>query len=346
MGGSGDGEPASARLSRSPADLDARSWKFVVRRVVRGFGVDGCPDIAASLTFYASLALIPAVMVFVSLIGILGREGETLRLIEDVTRALAAPESAHVLADVLDELAESSVAAVALVAGLVLTVWAGARYVASLGRGMNRVYGVEEGRPLWRLKFTQVWVTVVMLISVFAASVFFAISGPVAEAIGESLGIGESVRAGWTVIRWPVLAIIVVFVVAFLTYFAPNVKHPRFRWMSIGAAASILVLIAATLLFALYLANFAHYELIYGSLTTIIVFLLWLWFANMALMVGVELDVAIERARELRAGTPAEKGVQLPLRDTDRIRRSARRDREERAEARRLRTGDEDGRDV
>ena len=342
MGESAGGEHASARAIRSPADLDARSWKFVGRKVVRGFVADGCPDIAASLAFYATLALIPAVMVFVSLVGMLDREGETVRLIEDVTRTLAAPEAAGVLGDVLDELADSSVAGVALTGGLVLAVWAGARYVAAYGRAMNRIYGVEEGRPFWRLKLTQVWVTLVVLIASFVASVLFAVSSPVADAIGESFGVGDALLTLWTVIRWPVLGIIIVFIVAFLSYSAPNVKHPRFRWMSIGAAAAILVLVAATLLFALYVSNFARYELIYGSLTAVIVFLLWLWLANMALMVGVEIDAEVERARELRAGAPAETRVQLPLRDASRIRKSARRDRDERAEARRLRVGGDD----
>ncbi|WP_102192064.1 YihY/virulence factor BrkB family protein [Microbacterium aurantiacum] len=342
MGEGGGAEPTSARATRSPADLDSRSWKFVVRKVVHGFVSDGCPDIAATLTFYAVLALIPAVVVLVSLVGILGQGRETLRLVEDVTRAVA-PEAAHGISDALEELASSSVAPVALAAGLAITVWAGARYVAAYGRGMNRIYGVEEGRPLWRLKLTQVWVFSVVMVAVAAATVLFAVSGPLAEAIGESLGLGESALTLWSVLRWPVLAVIVVFVVAFLSYSAPNVKHPRFRWMSIGAAAALLVLVAATLLFMLYVSNFAHYEVIYGSLTAVIVFLLWLWLANVSLMIGVEIDAEVERARELRAGAPAEARVQLPLRDADRIRQTARRDRDERAEARRLREGEDEG---
>ncbi|MFJ2552567.1 YihY/virulence factor BrkB family protein [Microbacterium sp. NPDC087591] len=321
----------------SPNDLDARSWRFVARSVIRKFGADGAGDIAAGLTFHAVLALIPAIMVVVSVVSLLGKESETVTLVLEVSRAVASPEVAKGLASVVDMLAESSIAGLALLTGLALTIWAGARYIAVLGRGMNRVYDVEEGRRGWALKLMQLAVSVLLFVAVLAVAALLALSEPVARAIGDALSLGDSVLIAWQILRWPLLAAIVIAAVAFLYDRAPNVRHVKFRWVSLGAGIAILVLIVASALFSLYVSNIVDYDRVYGPLAGAIIFLLWMWIANLALMLGVEFDAAVERARELRAGEPAEFRVQLPLRDDTQIKSKNRRSSEEVAEARELR---------
>ncbi|MDQ0644274.1 YihY/virulence factor BrkB family protein [Microbacterium murale] len=317
--------------------MTKRSWTFAIRRIFRAFAADGCADIAASLAFYAILALLPASMVGFSILSVLGRDDETAQILLEVVRAVAPEEAATGVGDFLGELADLRMSGLLLVFGVLLSIWSVARYVGVLGRGMNRIYGVEEGRRLWTLKLNQLAIAVVTIFCAAIAVLLIVGSGPVAEAIGTSLGLGEAVLVVWRIARWPLLILIVLFVVALLYYFTPNVRPPRFRWMSLGAAVAILVLAIASAGFGLYIANFSNYDRVYGSFAGVIVFALWMWIANMALLVGVEFDTELERIRELRAGVPAETQVQLPLRDAGRIAKVVRKDRADAADARRIR---------
>ncbi|MCE7482992.1 MULTISPECIES: YihY/virulence factor BrkB family protein [Microbacterium] len=317
--------------------MTTRSWTFVFRRIFRAFLADGCADIAASLAFYAILALLPATMVGFSILSVLGRDDETAQILMDVVRAVAPEEAAAGLGDFLGELSELRMSGLLLVFGLLLSIWSVARYVGVLGRGMNRIYGVEEGRRIWTLKPIQLVIALVTIVCAVIAVLFIVGSGPVAHAVGNALGLGETVLFVWRIARWPLLVVLVVFVIAFLYYFSPNIRPPRFRLISLGAAVALAVLAVASAGFGLYIANFANYERVYGSFAGVIVFALWMWIANMALLVGVQFDTELERVRELRRGVPAETQVQLPLRDASRIAAVVRNDRADTAKARRIR---------
>lgn len=327
----------AAAAKHESVGMTTRSTAFILRRIFRAFLADGCADVAASLAFYAILALLPATMVGFSVLSVLGRDDETAQILVDVTRAIAPEEAASGLSDFLGELADLRMSGLLLVFGVLLSIWSVSRYVGVLGRGMNRIYGVEEGRRLWTLVPIQLVIAVVTIVCAVIAVLLIVGSGPVAHAVGNALGLGESVLFVWRVVRWPLLVVLVVFVVAFLYYFSPNIRPPRFRLISLGAAVAIAVLAVASAGFGLYVANFANYERVYGSFAAVIVFALWMWIANMALLVGVEFDTELERIRELRRGVPAETQVQLPLRDASRIAVVVRKDRADVAEARRIR---------
>ena len=115
----------------------------------------------------------------------------------------------------------------------------------------------------------------------------------------------------WNIAKWPVMLVVVVLIVALLYYATPNVKQPKFRWLSVGAVLAIVVWIVASALFGFYVATFSSYNKTYGSLAGVVVFLLWLWITNLALLFGAELDAELERGRELQAGLPAEDTIQL-----------------------------------
>jgi membrane protein len=181
---------------------------------------------------------------------------------------------------------------------------------------VNRIYGIAEGRPIWKLQPLLLLVTVLFGLLCFFAVLLLVISGPLARAVGSVLGLGSTAVLIWNISKWPVLAGIVLVVVALLYYITPNVRQPRFRWLSPGAALAILTWLTGSALFGLYVANFSSYNAVYGSLAGVIVFLVWLWVSNAALLLGAELDAEIERARELQAGISAEHDVQLPPRDT------------------------------
>ena len=329
--------PQNTSEPETPAEIDGSSWRLAVRRALRAFGVDECPDVAASLTFYAVLALIPATMVSFSIVSLLGRGEETARVVGDVVGALMPDVSAESVRDGIAVIADARLSGILLVFALALTLWAVARYVAALGRGMNRIYGVAEGRPVWRLKSGQLLIALVVIVCSALILAILTFTDAVAEAVGQSLGLEDATLLVWRIVRWPLLTAIVVFVLAFLYYSSPNVKPARFRWMSLGAAAALAVLLIASLGFWLYVANFADYDRLYGAFAGVIVFALWLWIANMAILVGAEFDAEVQRVRQLLAGVPAETQVQVPLRDARRIAQSVRSDLEEEAKARRIR---------
>jgi len=145
------------------------------------------------------------------------------------------------------------------------------------------------------------------------------VSGPLATAVGNALGLGATVVTVWSIAKWPVMLAMVSLIVGLLYWATPNLKRPGFRWLSIGAAFGILVWIVASLGFGFYVANFSSYNKTYGSLAGAVVFLLWLWLTNIALLFGAELDAELERSRELQAGIAAEEQIQLPFRDTSKI---------------------------
>jgi membrane protein len=323
--------------SPGPQNIGARAWGFVARATVRKFADDGGGDIAAALTFHASLALVPSLLVGVSVISLLGTDSTAVAFALEIVRAVAPEDTAATIGRAVDSLAESALGGPVLVLAAGLTIWAIARYIAVLGRGMNRVYEVEEGRSPWALKSMQIGVAIVVILASAASVGVAAASASVAAAIGAELGVGEAGLTAWRIVRWPILVAIVIATVAFLYDRAPNIRHPRFRWLSWGASLAIAVLALASLAFGFWVSGIADYERVYGPLAGIIVLLLWLWIANLALVLGVEFDATLERARELQEGEPAEARPRLPVRDRSRIVRKQARRSTEIAEARRLR---------
>lgn len=317
--------------------LSEGSKRFVIRRIVRRFALDGCPDTAAGLTFYTVLALIPSAIAGFSVLSVLGRDEETSALLLEVARGVLPEGAAGVAEGFLGQLADARISGIVLTLALLLAVWSTARYVGVFGRGMNSIYGVAEGRPWWRLKLTHLMVAVVSMLCIAIVVLLLVGTGPVAEAVGQALGLGDGVLLAWRIVRWPLLLAVLVFVVALLYYFAPNIDHPRFRWLSVGAAFALVVLIVASVLYGLYVTRFAHYDRVYGPLAGVIVFALWLWIANMALLTGAEFDAEAERVRELNAGIPAETQVQVPLRDARRIAKTVRHERADAEAAHRIR---------
>lgn len=331
-------DPDDARKPDAPTDIHKRSWKYVLGKTVREFTSDQCTDIAASLTYYAVLALFPALIAIFSLLGVIGQGQAAADAVLGIVDEAAPGGAADVIRGPIEQFASSPAAGFALVSGLVLAIWSASGYVGAFSRGMNRIYEIEEGRPFWKLKPQQLLVTLIAIVLIAIAAIILVISGPVTEAIGSALGLGETVTTIWSIAKWPVLALVVILVVAILYYATPNAKQPKFRWMSMGAFLAILILGIATVAFGFYVANFSNYDKNYGSLAGVIIFLLWLWIANNALLFGAEFDAELERGRQLQAGIAAEEDIQLPPRDTVRSDKAAKKEADDVAEGRRIRT--------
>ena len=321
----------------SPGDLTRGSWRYVARKTWREFSDDQCTDLAAALTYYAVLALFPAALAMLSLVGLVGQGPDTVDALLQVLRNVGAAGAAETLEPTLIELSRSSSAGLGLVLGLAAALWSASGYVGAFGRGMNRVYEVGEGRPIWKLRPVMLLITLVTVVLTALVALSLVLTGPAAEAVGDVIGLGSVAVLVWNVAKWPVMLLVVMFIVALLYYATPNVRQPKFRWISIGAALAIVVWLLASAVFGFYVANFSSYDKTYGSLAGVVVFLLWLWLTNLALLFGAELDAELERARELQSGMPAEKDIQLPPRDTRKIDKTAEKDRADELRARRLR---------
>ena len=322
---------------KSPTSLTRSSWGYVARRTFREFMGDECPDAAAALTYYAVLALFPAFIALVSLVGLIGEDRSSVDFLLGVLRDLKAGSVADTLEPTLIDLSAGTGAGLALFLGLAGALWSASAYTGAFGRALNRIYGVREGRPIWKLRPLMILLTAVLLALTALTVAGLVLSGPVARTVGEALGLGDTAVTVWGILKWPVLLVIVAVIVDLLYWGTPNVRHPRFRWLSAGAALAIVAWALLSALFGLYVANFSSFSRTYGSLAGVIIFLLWLWITNIALLFGAELDAEVERGRELQRGLPAEDQVQLEPRDSSNIDKAEQREREDRAEARRIR---------
>jgi membrane protein len=287
----------------------------VLRRTIREFRADNLTDWAAALTYYGILSIFPALLVLVSVLGLIGPSA-TQPLIDNV--GTVAPGAAKdIFTNAINGLNGSrGSAGVLFVVGLAAALWSASSYIGAFTRASNAIYEVEEGRPFWKLRPLQLAITIVMILLLAVSAVAVVFTGPLAKQAGNVLGLGGTAVTVWDVAKWPALVLVVSLMVSILYYVAPNVRQPGFRWITPGGVLAVLLWIAASAAFALYVANFSSYNKTYGALGGVIVFLVWLWISNIAVLLGAELDAEMERARELEAGVPeAEKRIQVEPRD-------------------------------
>ncbi|MEL4317562.1 YihY/virulence factor BrkB family protein [Leifsonia sp. YIM 134122] len=337
--------PDDDRKPDSPTEVTKRSWGYVLKKTLREFTSDQCFDIAASLTYYAVLSIFPALLALTSLLGVFGQGQKAIDELLGIVSEVAPGSTVDVIREPLEQFASSPAAGFALVTGIVLAIWSASGYVGAFSRAMNRIYEIEEGRPFWKLRPMQLLVTIVAIVLILIMAVVLVLSGPVLDAVGDAIGLGAALKLAWSIVKWPILALAVILIIAVLYYATPNAKQPKFRWMSIGAAVALVILVLASVGFGLYVANFSNYDRTYGSFAGIIVFLLWLWIANLALLFGAELDAELERGRQLQAGIEAEEDIKLPPRDTVKSDKAAAKEKEDVEEGRRIRESSDAERD-
>jgi len=284
--------------------LRARSWAGVFRRTFSEFRADNLTDLAAALTYYGILSIFPALIALVSILGLIGHSA-TQPLIENLGKV--APGAAKsVFTSAIQNLNKSQGAAgVIFIAGLAGALWSASGYVAAFMRASNAIYDVEEGRPIWWTLPVRIGVTVVTVLLLALSSVAVVVTGGLAKQVGNLVGVGSSAVQVWDIAKWPVLVILVSFMLAILYWAAPNVKHPGFRWLSPGGLLAVALWLVASGAFALYVANFSSYNKTYGALAAVVVFLVWLWISNVAILLGAEFNAEIERGRFIEAGHDA-----------------------------------------
>jgi membrane protein len=305
-----------------PTDLSGGSWLAAVRRTMQEYKADDLQDRAAALTYFGIQSIFPGLLVLVSLLGILGKSA-TQPLITNLGNALPASVRKIILSDVSHLQHSHAAAGILGIAGLLLALWSASNYVAAFMRASNVIYDVPEGRPIWKTAPIRLGVTLVTMILLLAAAVIVVVTGGLAQKAGNVLGLGSTAVTVWDIAKWPVLLIIIGLILAILFWASPNAKH-GFHWVSPGGFITVALWLIASALFAVYIANFSHYNKIYGSLAGVIIFLVWMWISNVAILLGAEFNAELERGRAMAAGHPADREPFSELRDDRTLRKKER----------------------
>ncbi|WP_412517704.1 YihY/virulence factor BrkB family protein [Actinomadura madurae] len=298
----------------APTDLPVRSWGQALKRTAGEFKKDNLSDWAAALTYYSILSIFPAILVVVSLVGLAGQSA-TDDLIDSVGDLAPGSVRDLLISSIRQLEGGSGGAGVVAVLSLGAAVWSASGYVGAFMRASNVVYDVPEGRPFWKTVPIRVGVTLLTLVLLSASVIAVVVSGPLAREIGEILGLGSQAVTIWGIAKWPVLVLVVSLLFSLLYWASPNARR-GFRWVTAGGVLAIVLWLAASGLFALYVANFASYNKTYGSLAGIIIFLVWLWITNLAILLGAELNAEIERGRAIAGGQSAKEEPYVEFRDT------------------------------
>jgi membrane protein len=305
---------ADRGAAERPAALPRSAWAGTLKRTFHEFSADNLTDWAAALTYYGILSIFPALIALVSILGLIGNSA-TKPLLTNLGGF--APGPAHqILANALHGLTQSrGGAGLLFIVGLAGALWAASGYIGGFIRASNAIWDVEEGRPIWKTLPLRLVITIVTLLLLAISAVAVVVTGPLADKVGKLIGIGGAAVMAWDIAKWPLLIIVVSFMFSILYYASPNVRQPGFRWVTPGGIFAVVTWIVASAVFGVYIANFGSYNKTYGSLGAIVIFLVWLWLTNLAILFGAELNAEIERGRQIEAGQPEEQEPFLPPRD-------------------------------
>ena len=305
------------QAARTPSDLGRRSWWGVLRRTVAGVQRDNLTDWAAALTYYGVLSLFPGLLALVALLGVFG-PATTEPVVDSLSRIAPGPVR-DILNQAVPALQRSQGAGVLALIGLLGAVWSASGYVGAFMRASNAIYEVPEGRPFWKTIPTRLAITVVTGVLVAVSALAVVLTGPLAAAVGRLIGLEAATVTVWDIAKWPILVLVVALIFAILYAASPNVRHSGWRWISPGALLAVVLWIVASAGFGVYVANFGSYNKTYGVLAGVIVFLVWLWISNLAVLLGAEFDAELERARAIEQGHPATEEPYVELRDSSKL---------------------------
>jgi membrane protein len=306
-----------------PTQLPSGSWLAASRRTLQEFKNDFLQDRAAALTYYSVQAIFPGILVLVSLLGLLGTS-VARPLVTNLTRA--APSAVQtILGNAVRNLERTHTAAgVLAIVGIALALWSTSSYVAAFMRAANAIYDVPEGRPAWKTLPVRFGVTLLLMVLLVVSAVMVVVTGGLARHVGQVIGAGSAAVTVWDVAKWPVLFLLVCLMIAVLYWASPNARQ-GVRWISPGAVVAVVIWLIASGLFALYVANFGHYNKVYGSIAGMIIFLIWLWISNLAILLGAEFNAELERGRAIAAGTLPDTEPYVEMRDTRKLHKGRRR---------------------
>lgn len=302
----------------SPADLPRPSLVAVVRRARQEFRNDHLTDLAAALTYYGVLSIVPALIVLVAVLGLLGKD--TTNQVLSQAQTIAPGSSAEFVQTLIVQAqANRTGAGVGAVVGILVAIWSASGYVAAFMRASNVIYDIGEGRPIWKTLPIRIGVTVLAVLVMVVGAVIVVVSGPVAQQIGNLVGAGDAAVLAWNIVKWPVLLVLVSVLLAVLFWASPNARQANIKWVSPGGVIAVIVWLVISGLFALYVTHFSSYNKTYGSLAGVVIFLVWLWLTNVAILLGAEINAELDHAHAIAEGLPEEVEPFAQPRDTRKL---------------------------
>ena len=310
--------PGSDSAPQTLTDMPKAGWLAILKRSLREFKHDDVTDRAAALTYFGVLALFPGMLVLVSILGLLGKS-TTHQVLDNIGQI--APGGVHTFLNgvVTQVQGKAGLAGIAGIIGLLVALWSASSYVAAFMRACNAIYDVDEGRPIWKTVPVRLLTTIALVVMLVIAAAIVVLTGPIANEVGTAFGIGHAAVVIWDIAKWPVLLVIISVMITLLYKASPNVQQPAFRWISAGGVIAVALWLIASGAFALYVSFSGSYNKTYGSLATVIIFLVWLWISNIAILLGMEFNAEAQRERAIRAGLPEDLEPFAELRDTRKL---------------------------
>ena len=294
------------------------------KRAALEFQEDEMTDRAAALTYYGLLSLFPALIALVSIVGLFGDPERTTQSLTDIVSDIGPDTAVDTFKGPIDSITSNREAAgVLFFVGIATAIWSASGYVGAFMRAANVIWETGEGRPFKKLRPLQLAVTLGMVVLLALVAMSLVMTGPIVRAVGREIGIGSTATMVWDIAKWPILVLVLILMIGVLYHAAPNVRMPRFRWITLGSIVALAAWVCASGAFAFYVANFGSYNKTYGTLGGIVTLLVWFWISNLALLFGLELNAERERSRELAAGVPrADKEIQLEPREVPKDKRT------------------------
>lgn len=325
--GSRDDEEPTERRDRdfAPTGVERRTGLWpTLKRTALEFQEDNLSDWAATLTYYGLLALFPALIALVSIVGLVADPESTTDTLTDIVNEVGPSTAAETFAGPIEQVTQSrSTAGFALIAGTLVALWSASSYLGAFIRASNVIYETREGRPFWKLRPLQVVMTLVILVLLAVMALGVVLTGPIVSAVAEPIGVSDTVVSIWNIAKWGLIALLFVLMIGLLYYASPNVKQRGLKWITPGGIFALVAWLVASGAFALYVSQFGSYNKTYGSLAGVVVVLVWMWITNLAILFGHELNAERERDVQLEEGLPgAEKELQLEPRDEPEPRRT------------------------
>jgi membrane protein len=312
-------EPTASRGPDELSALPKASYFAALKRVIKEFGEDNITVWAAALTYYGVLSIFPGLLLLVTALKLFG--SDTVQKVVDNVKSLAPGSVANILGSAANNLqhGQQSSAGILAIVSLLGALWSASGYVGVFMKASNDIFDVPEGRPFWKTLPIRLAVTIVTMIVLVIAALMVVFTGSIAEQLGRAIGAGGLAVTTWGIVKWPVLVILVSLLFALLYWASPNARPGGFRWITPGGLLAVIIWLAASGGFALDVSNFSSYNKTYGSLAAVIIFLIWLWITNIAVLLGAEFDAEVQRGRAIEAGHPEGKEPYLELRDTRKL---------------------------
>ena len=323
----GDEDPTQRRGDDyAPKGVERKTGLWpTLKRTVREFQEDNLSDWAATLTYYGLLALFPALIVLVSIVGLVGDPESTTNTLTEIVTEIGPDSAAATFEGPIKQVTESrSTAGFALIASTLVALWSASGYLGAFIRASNVIYETREGRPFWKLRPLQLLMTLVVVLLLAVMALGVVLTGPIVSDVADPIGVSDTAVSVWNYAKWVLIALLFVLMIGLIYYASPNVKQRGVKWISPGGLVALVVWLVASAGFALYVSQFGSYNKVYGSLAGVVIILIWMWITNLAILFGHELNAERERDVQLKEGLPgAEKELQLEPRDEPEPRQTA-----------------------